>query len=127
MSYIFIYHAEPQFVVEKDLLINTDKGEYYIKEGKMIGLLKSEDGRLFIGTGKNNSDQLEIRDQKSASTLLETCQPSNFELALDDEGDSYVRPVLLEQKVTQTEKISRITLTENINTNTVPVTSIKLL
>lgn len=122
---LFICHCEPQFVIESDLVLNTDKGEYFLEKGKMIGFLKTEDGRLLIGTGKYNSDQLEIMNKVTAQALLERCQPSNFELALDEDGDSYVRPVLLEQKVTIIEKISRITLTEDINKDTVLITSIE--
>lgn len=124
---LYIIHTEPQFLIKKDLLINTEKGEYFLDEGRMLGLLKTEDGRLFIGTGEEDSDQLEITGKISAGNLLEACQPANFELALDEDGDSFIKPVLLEQKVTINEKVSRITLTESISRNVIQVINIENL
>ena len=121
---LFLIHPEPQFLIKKEMVLSTKKGEYWIEEGTPLGLLKTPDGRLFIGTGEENSDQLEITGKIGASKLLEACQPSNFELALDEEGDSFIRPVLLEQKVTVNEKISRITLTESEVSNPIEVLKI---
>ena len=42
---LYIIHAEPQFIVKQDLLLTSKKGEYYLEAGRILGLLKSEDGR----------------------------------------------------------------------------------
>lgn len=109
---LFIIHPEPQFVLAKDLVIYTEKGDLILDKGRMLGLLKTEDGRLFIGTGEEGTDQLEVTGKISANFLLEACNPATFELSIDENGDSYIKPVFLEEKVTVTEKISRITKTD---------------
>jgi hypothetical protein len=127
---LYIIHAEPQFVLKEELLLTTKKGEYYLEEGRTIGLLRTEDGRMFIGTGEEGSDQLEITGKIAATTLLELLEPSTFELALDSDGDSYIKAVFLEQKVSINEKIQRITsINEStINTNNIiPVIKIEKL
>ena len=125
---LYIIHAEPQFVVKQDLLLTSKKGEYYLEAGRILGLLKSEDGRLFIGTGEDGSDQLEITGKITATEVLENLEPSNFELALDEEGDSYIKSTILEQKVSLTEKIQRVTLVEEITESAiVPVFKIEFI
>lgn len=112
--------------MREEINVVTEKGDLHIDEGRMIGLLKSPDGRLFIGTGEEGSDQLEVTGKISASNLLEACQPANFELSMDEDGDSFIKPVLMEQKVTLTEKISRITLTEQVSENTIKVLKVEI-
>lgn len=124
---LFIIHAEPQFVVKKDIAIYTEKGDFYLDKGRMLGLLKTEDGRLFIGTGEEGSDQLEVTGKISAKFLLEACDPATFELSIDEEGDSYIKPVFLEQKVTVTEKISRINKTDDISLSPTDILKIDYL
>ena len=124
---LFLIHTEAQFVIKNEIVLHTSKGEYWIQENTPLGLLKTADGRLLIGTGEEKSDQLEITGKIGATKLLEACQPANFELALDEDDDSFIRPVLLEEKVTITEKISRITLTEEVVTNTTEVLKIEYI
>lgn len=124
---LYIIHTEPQFIVRSEMVVHTAKGEYYLEKGKMLGLLKTEDERLFIGTGEEDSDQLEVTGKISGAKLLELCEPARFELALDQDGDSYIAPVLLEEKVTLNEKILRISLTEEVSHNPIEVYKIEYL
>lgn len=119
---IIVHHTEPQFIVTRDLTLQTEKGTYYIDAGQPLGLLRTEDGRLFIG--ESSSDQLELSKQGASYTLLESCRPCNFEVTLNEDGDSYISEVLLESKVTLTEKINRISLTESVAKKTVQVTAV---
>lgn len=118
-----IYHTDAQFVVNKDMVLKTNKGNYYLDEGQPLGLLKNDKGLLFIGEA--DGDQLELEEHTAGFTLLEACQPCDFEVALNEDGDPYIKEILIEQKVTLTEKVSKITLAENISSNTIKVTSIQ--
>lgn len=126
---LFIYHHEAQFVMEKDVTLNTSKGPLHLVAGQPLGLGKSEDGRLFIGQDYSEdgveSDVLEIYSKGTATHLLEACQPSTFNLGLDEDGQTYIKTELLEQKVSLTEKLSRITLVESVPKKTLPVSKLK--
>lgn len=123
---LYIVHCEPQFIVQKDLVLNLPNAQYYLDEGQALGLRKTEDGRLLIG--EEEGDIIELDTKTTAKDLLESCQPANFELGLDEEGQSYIKTVLMEEKVSISDKISRIKLTESVpKTSTLVVSKIREL
>ena len=123
---LFIVHSDPQFIVNKEMTLQTSKGILHLDAGDSIGINKSEDGRMFLGVELDEDcDVLEFDSKRTGIELLESCVPAAFELGLDEDGDSYIKSTFLEEKSTLNEKISKITLTEDIPSKTLIVTKIQ--
>lgn len=123
LPYILIVESDPKFVAKKDLVLHTPRGEVYIEEGSPVGLLKTEDGHIHLG---KTGDVLEFSNDTLISDLLENCQPATFELAVDEEGDSSIKPTLLEGNILLEDKIARINIRESIPDYTLKVNKIRL-
>ena len=124
---IYIVENEPQFIVDRDMVIYVGDQPIYLDEGEPIGFNKTEDGRLLWGEADEDSgnDIVEFNTKTIVNDLLEACQLATFHPSLDEEGDSFIKPVLLEGKSTLTEKISTIPLTESVPDTTILVSKIR--
>ena len=124
---LIIIENDPQFVINKDLAIYLGDETLYLEKGEAIGFTRSAEGRLFWGqqTKNKKGDVLEFVNKTTIQDMLEACIPAQFDLSLDDQGDTFMKPVYLESKSTLHEKILKITLTETIPEKTIPVTKIR--
>lgn len=123
---LLIVENDPQFVLTKDITIYTSKGDLHLDAGEPIGFVKTADGRLFYGEMEDEeSDVLEFKTKTVANDMLEACQAADFVVALDEDGDSFLKTVLVEGKNTLTEKIDRISLVESVPEKTIPINKIR--
>ena len=124
MNFILIIESDPQFAAINDFIIYTPKGEVMIEKGSPVGLLKTSEGYIHLG---KSGDVLEMNNKTLISDILSNCQPARFELTRNEEGDSVVKAVLMEDTFLMEDKISMINLRENVPERTLKVEKIRLI